>query len=208
MLQTAGNLLTRRATFIAIGYGAAFLIAAWLDLSTTSLALTRAGASEGNVYATSGGSYVSASAWLITAIGGFFVEGFLLFAVLNASKVSEVWLRKPIRSFAKFYINPFSRNVMDRSPLHVLSFAIAFVPLRLLAALNNIAIFTFGDAPLGRLVGIAGRMTTPLIGFWLVLGTLFYLLAFAASPIGARLIHWLLRSGGGLVGGPAQGSHG
>jgi len=80
---------------------------------------------------------------------------------------------------------------MDRSPLHMLSFVIAFVPLRLLAAANNLLIHYYGTAPLGRLVGLVSRQTSPAAGFWLVMGTVFYLLGFASGPAAARLIIWL-----------------
>jgi hypothetical protein len=60
--------------------------------------------------------------------------------------------------------------------------------LRLLAAGNNVLICYYGTAPLGRLVGVASRYTSPAIGFWLVLGPLFYLLAIALSPLAAVLI--------------------
>ena len=200
MTLNANGALHRRTALLAIAYALAFVFAAWLDLSTTALALTRAGASEGNVYATTADGYAAARAWLITGLGGVVVEGYLLFGALNAGKAAEVWLQRPIRSFAKFYINPFARGVIDRSPIHALSFVIAFVPLRMLAALNNIAIYATGDAPLGRLVGYAGRLTTPTIGFWLVMGTLFYLLAFGVSPIAASLIRWLRRPGGDAAG--------
>jgi hypothetical protein len=180
----------RRAAILTLVYCALFILAAWLDLATTALALTRHGFSEGNVYATSGNDYDAARAWLISGAGGLMILGFLIFGLMNQAKVAETWLRQPIRSFGKFYINPFASGVIDRSPLHMLSFVIAFVPLRLLAALNNLLIFGFGVAPIGWLVGRASRLTTPTIGFWLVLGTLFYGLAFAASPVAARLIRW------------------
>jgi hypothetical protein len=110
---------------------------------------------------------------------------------MAASQVSELWLSHPIRSFAKLYINPWSRAVRDRAPLHMLSFVLAFVPLRVLAAANNILIAETGSAPLGRLVGVASRATSPTIGFWLVLGPLFYALAIGVFPVAARIIRWL-----------------
>jgi len=183
----------RRAAVLTLVYGALFVFAAWLDLATTALALTRSGANEGNVYAVSGSGYDATRAWLISGAGGLVILGFLAFALVNQARVADVWLDKPVRSFGKLYINPFARGVMDRSPLHMLSFVVAFVPLRLLAALNNLLIYAFGMAPIGWLVGRASRMTTPTIGFWLVLGTLFYALAFAAAPVAARLIRWMRR---------------
>jgi len=181
----------RRAAWLLGLYALAYLVASWLDLSTTALALHRPEASEGNVYATDAAGYVSAKAWLITIAGGLVVGAFLIWSIFAAGAVTDVWLANPIRSWAKFYVNPWSRGVRDRSPLHMMSFVIAFVPLRLIAALNNILIASTGTAPLGKLVGLASRATSPTIGFWIVLAPLFYVLAIAAAPVAARLIIWL-----------------
>ncbi|MEI9990543.1 MAG: hypothetical protein WDN01_16710 [Rhizomicrobium sp.] len=182
---------TRRIVAVLGLYALAYLFASWLDLFTTALALVRPEASEGNIYATGAAGYVSAKAWLITVAGGIAIEACLLWAILAAGTVTQHWLAHPIRSFARPYVNPWSRRVRDRSPLHMASFVIAFVPLRVLAALNNVAIAATGTAPLGRLVGLASRATTPAIGFWLVLGPLFYLLAILLAPLAARLIVWV-----------------
>jgi hypothetical protein len=183
----------RRIVIFSLLYLLAYVVASYLDLHTTILALQRPGTSEGNVYATTGQDYVSTKAWLITAAGAVFIEAFLLFGALNARRVSEHWLRHPIRSFGKFYVIFWSRKLMDRSPLHMISFVIAFVPMRLLAAANNILIYYYGTAPLGRLIGLLSQRTSPTAAFWLVMGTLFYLLAFACAPLAARLIVWLRR---------------
>jgi hypothetical protein len=183
--------MRRRIVIFSLVYLVAYVVASYLDLRTTVLALQRPGTTEGNVYSTSGHDYVPIKAWVITAGGALFIELFLLFGVLNAHRVSEHWLQHPIRSFAKLYVVFWSSKVMDRSPLHMLSFVIAFVPLRLLAAANNLLIYHHGTAPLGRLVGLVSRRTSPTTGFWLVMGTLFYLLAFACAPLAARLILWL-----------------
>lgn len=75
----------------------------------------------------------------------------------------------------------------------MLSFVIAFVPLRLLAAANNLLIYYTGTAPLGRLIGLLSHRMSLVIAFWLVMGGLFYLLAFLCTPIAARCIIWLQR---------------
>lgn len=137
---------------------------------------------DGNVYGVGDEGYSSAKAWTITAAGALFILPFLVFGLLAARRVSPMWLQRPIRSFARFYINPFSRKVIDRSPLHMLSFVIAFPVLRLLAAGNNWLISETGTGPIGWLVGQVSIATNPTLGFWLVLGPLFYLLAFACSP--------------------------
>ncbi len=180
-----------RIAWLAGIYALAYLLASWLDLSTTARALLRPEASEGNIYASNAAGYVSVKAWLITLVGGIAIEACLIWSVFTADQVAERWRAHPIRSFAKFYINPWARAVRDRAPLHMLSFVIAFVPLRLLAALNNAMIAASGTAPLGRLVGFASRATSPQIGFWLVLGPLFFFMAVAVSPIAARLIRWI-----------------
>src|SRR6266404_1848263 len=93
-----------------------------------------------------------------------------------------------MRSFAKFYWNPWSRRVIDRSPLHMLSFALAFIVLRVLAAANNLLLCEHRFAPLGALVGAVGARTSPLVGFCLVIVIVFYLLAMLISPLAAALL--------------------
>jgi hypothetical protein len=177
-----------RAAWLILVYPLAYLLASWLDLTTTVMALQRPEATEGNVYTTTAAGYVPATAWLITFAGGVAFEACLIWSILAAGTVTNRWLDHPLRSFAKFYVNPWSRGVRDRAPLHVMSFAIGFVLLRLVAALNNVLIASTGTAPLGRLVGMASRATTPTVGFWLVIAPLFYILAIAISPAASRII--------------------
>lgn len=181
----------RRVIQLSLAYLLAYFIASYLDLRTTLLALQQPGTTEGNVYSTSGHDYIAMKAWLITVAGAVFVEAFLLFGALNARRVADQWLRHPLRSWGKFYVLFWSRRVMDRSPLHMLSFVIAFVPLRLLAAGNNLMIYYTGTAPLGRLIGMLSHRMPLVVAFWLVMGGLFYLLAFLCTPIAARCIIWL-----------------
>jgi hypothetical protein len=181
-----------RIALLATVYAAAYVAAAGLDLGTTTLAI-HAGASEGNVYATSAGAYVSARAWLTTLAAGAALMGFLLFGAFNAGRVAEIWLDRPFRSFGKFYVNPFARGVIDRAPLHMLSFALAFPALRVLAAVNNLMITAGMTPPLGRLISFVAERTSPAVGFWAVMAPLFYLFAFLAAPAAARVIRWLRR---------------
>lgn len=181
----------RRVISLSLIYLTAYFIVSYLDLRTTLLALQRPGTTEGNVYSTSGHNYIATKAWLITVAGAVFIEAFLLFGALNARRVADHWLRHPLRSWGKFYVLFWSRRVMDRSPLHMLSFVIAFVPLRLLAAANNLLIYYSGTAPLGRLIGLLSHRMSLMAAFWLVMGGLFYLLAFLCAPAAARLIIWL-----------------
>lgn len=171
----------RVAAFLLL-YLAVYGIVSWADLFTTNLALQQPNTVEGNVYAVGEEGYSAAKAWVITAIGALFIVPFLLFGLLAAPHVSPRWLQHPIRSFGKLYFNPFSQDVIDRSPLHMLSFVLAFPLLRLLTAGNNWLISETGTGPIGWLVGRVSNATNPTVGFWLVLGPLFYLLAFACSP--------------------------
>jgi|SRR4051794_23974177 hypothetical protein len=188
------RILYMRAAWLIGLYAIAYLVASWLDLTTTALALHRPEASEGNVYSTGAAGYVALRAWLITIIGGVAIEACLAWSIIASSDVTEGWLAHPIRSWAKFYVNPWARSVRDRSPLHMMSFVIAFVPLRLIAALNNAVIASTGSAPLGKLVALVSRATTPTLGFWFVLGPLFYLCAIAVTPPAARLVIWLRKA--------------
>jgi len=70
----------------------------------------------------------------------------------------------------------------------MLSFALAFVVLRVLAAANNILLCEHRFAPLGALVGAVGRRTSPLIGFVVVIVIVFYLLAVLVSPFAAAVL--------------------
>src|SRR5205814_6704409 len=168
-------------TVWAVLYLLAYLLASYLDLGTTALALRRPEVHERNVFSVNAQGYVATRAWFITVIGGVAMEAFVLFGVRYAARVDGIWLRRPIRSFAKFYINPWSESVIDRSPLHMLSFALAFVVLRVLAAINNLLLYEYGFGPLGALVGAVGARTSPLVGFCLVIALVFYLLAMALS---------------------------
>ena len=178
----------RRIAIVSLVYLIAYFAAAYLDLYTTALALQRPGTTEGNVYSTTEKGYSSAAAWMITGIGAPLIVAFLIFGLVNARHVSHRWLEHPVQSFGKFYIIPWRKKVLDRSPLHMASFALAFPALRLLAAGNNLLIYHYGTGPLGWLVGIVYKYTSPTIGFWLVLGPLFCLLAVAFAPFAAYVI--------------------
>lgn len=183
--------LRRKIALFAVLYAAAYLACAGLDLGTTTLALTHADVSEGNVYAKDAAGYAASRAWTINLVALVLIEAGLIASGLAAANVAEVWLRRPVASFAKVYVNPFARRLADRGPLHVVSFALAFLVLRLLAAGNNLMIYKTGYGPIGALIGGLSHHSTPLIAFWLVLAPAFYLLAFAISPLAVRVILWL-----------------
>src|SRR3954470_20240417 len=92
----------RAAWFIGL-YAIAYLVASWVDLTTTALALHRPEASEGNVYSTGTAGYLSFRAWLITIIGGLAIEACLAWSIVNSGEVTGKWLAHPIRSWARFY---------------------------------------------------------------------------------------------------------
>ncbi len=169
-------------------YLLAYLVASFLDVKTTALALQLPAAREGNVFVTSGAAYLTLRAWIITASAGIMLAGCVVFAVRNATRVDGVWLQRPMRSFAALYLNPWSPAAIGKSPLHLLSFAIAFVVLRLMAALNNVVIRLYGFAPIGEPIDWVARRTSPVVGFAVVIVPLFYLLAIALSPLAARMI--------------------
>jgi len=194
----------RRLAILAAVYAVAYLIAAACDLGTTALALQREGFGEGNVYATDDTGYVAARAWVITLFMGVLIEVFMAASLLRAGKATEACLRRPIRSFGKFYINPFAASMADRAPIHVLSFCLAFVPLRLLASLNNLLIYKAGFAPLGLLIAKVAQVSSPSLGFWLIMGPAFYLLAFAAAPAAAAVIRWLNGARGEAIDGEGR----
>lgn len=169
-------------------YVAAFLSASYLDLWTTAQALHHAGVSEANVYSTSQGIYSAAKAWATTAGGGVVMASLFAFGIRNAGFVSDAAIEHPVRSFSKFYLNPWSRRFIDRSPLHALSYALAFVLLRLLAAGNNSVLMVGGVGPLGAAVRWVGRMTSPALGFVLAIGVVYFGLAIVLSPVAAELV--------------------
>jgi len=184
---TASRSANRSTVLVVTLYLLFYFLASFLDHSTTSLALQSSGAHEGNVVSSSQG-YVSTRAWAITVIAAFLLAGCVAFAVRHADRTEEIWLQHPVRSFGLFYVNPWAGTAMGRSPIHMLSFALAFPLLRILAAVNNLMIHFYGVAPIGTPIEWIAKRSSPLVGFVVVLVVLFYLLAIAVSPIAARLI--------------------
>lgn len=112
----------------------------------------------------------------------------ILFAVRNSASVEDTWLRHPVRSFGKFYLNPWSKSAIGVSPLHVLSLVIAFVLLRLVAGANNLSVYWYGFGPMGELIKAVAARTSPLAGFCIVVFSCFLLAIVAAAPLAARVI--------------------
>lgn len=158
---------------VTIVYLLIYFFASYLDLSTTVLALRGAGTHEGDVFTINEQSYDLIRAWAITLAAALVMAGCVTFAVRYASRVEEVWLRHPVRSFGLFYFNPWSGTVIGRSAIHMLSVAIAFAALRVLAAANNLLIHYCGIAPIGAPIGWIAKRSSPLLGFLAVIIPLF-----------------------------------
>jgi len=186
----------RKALLLTAGYALVYFAASGLDLWTTVLALHRPDTFEGNVFATSSGSFDGEKAWLMTDAAGVLMTVLFALGIWYADRMSPDWLRRPIRSFFYWRFNPlfidfWSRRTRDRAPLHAVSFAIAFAALRLLAAGNNLIIAAGYTGPLGAAVRAAGRATTPAMGLILAMGAAYIALAVLLSPLGASLLQSL-----------------
>jgi hypothetical protein len=181
-------MVTRIITWVGL-YLAAYLTASGLDLWTTQLGLQQPGVSEGNVFfATGTNKYSAATASAITVIVGLLMLACVGFAAANAGRVGPLWLQHPVRSFAQPYLCPWPNAGIDRSPLHMLSAAIAIVPLRLLAALNNVLLSEGYAGPIGAAVRSVAARTTLVAGLAVVIGTAYIALTLALSPLSAWLI--------------------
>lgn len=169
-------------------YFAAYMFASVCDLVTTDLALLNEGAHEANAVIAQDGLYSALRAWQLTAAGGAAMVAVFAFGLIYAPRVSEHWLARPIRSFMTFYVNPWSRRVIDRSPLHMISLALGMVVLRLLASINNLLIWNDLTGPLGFAANELAKLTTPLTGFMIAIGSVYFLLSMALSPLAVRLL--------------------
>jgi len=185
-----------KMTLLVGGFAAVYFAASGADLWTTALALHRPDASEGNVFATTSGAYNSAKAWWITEAAAVLVIGLFVQGVAYAGRVSPYWLDRPMRSYFYRHFNPlfidtWSKRSRDRAPIHAVSFALAFVVLRFLAAGNNLIIAAGYAGPLGLAVRAVGRLTTPGTGLLIAMGTLYIALAIGVSPVSALFLRSL-----------------
>jgi hypothetical protein len=172
-------------------YLLSYFAASSLDLWTTALVLRTPGGYEANVYVAPGQNYHALNAWAVTLAAGGVMAALFAFGVANANLVSRQWLREPVRSLRKAYLNPFSRKLIDRSPLHAMAWALAFIVLRLLAALNNWMIAAGTVGPIGKLLSAVAMVTSPAVSFVVVAGGLFILLMVVMLPVAARLMMFL-----------------
>jgi hypothetical protein len=180
--------MPRRLAFAAGLYLLAYSLAACADLWTTTFAIVRAGAHEGNIFATNGPVYVPSRALIINIGGAVIMTACVVFSANYAESMDPRWLLRPMASFGKMYLNPWSPAAIRVSPLHMLSLALGFVALRLLAAGNNMLIYFYGIAPIGAIIKIIAQHTSSLLAFSIVLVPLFYVLAIGVSPISAKLL--------------------
>jgi hypothetical protein len=172
----------------ALWYLPLYVLASYLDMWTTHLALATAGVHEGNAFVTSAQVYLTTRSWIITIVGGVLMIGCVVFAAAYAERMDAQWLLRPVSSFRKSYLNPWSEAAMTVAPLHALSLAIGFALLRILAAANNSLIYSYGVAPIGGLIDLVARRLPAMAAFVIVIVALFYLLAIAVSPLAAKII--------------------
>jgi hypothetical protein len=180
--------MTHRLAFAAGLYLLGYSLVACADLWTTTFAIARAGAHEGNIFATNGPVYMPTRAWIINIGGAVIMTACVVFSANYAESMDPQWLLRPMASFGKMYLNPWSPAAIRVSPLHMLSLALGFVALRLLAAGNNTLIYFYGIAPIGAPIKIIAQHTSSVLAFAIVLVPLFYLLAIGVSPISAKLL--------------------
>jgi hypothetical protein len=170
-----------------------YSLAAYADLWTTMFAIRAAGAHEGNVFSTSGSDYMVTRALLINIGGAVIMTACVMFSANYVESMDPQWLLRPMASFGQLYLNPWSPAAIRVSPLHMLSLALGFVVLRLLAAGNNLMIYFFGVAPIGEPIKIIAQHTSGVFAFTIVLVPLFYVLAIGVSPIAAKLLSFWRR---------------
>lgn len=192
---------------LTILFGAAYLGASFLDLWTTQLALADPRAAEGNPFAVVQDSYSAGRAWIYTAVVGPILLAYVCYGLANLHRVSDATLRNPLRSYVQFrswigltvllslYFVPRS----DRAALHMLSAAVAFVVLRLLAAANNAMIALWGDGFLAASMRPAISAIGSLGAFILVIGGLYVVLIVAT----AKLLGWTIAHHGSPMSQPS-----
>lgn len=172
-------------------YLIAYLAASYSDLASTALGLQREGVSEKNVFATDeAGTYLPGTAWLLTLGGAGVMLACIVFAAWHARRVDEQWLRHPVRSFGKLYLNPFSAKGLGVAPLHTLSLALGFVLVRFIASANNLMVYWLGFGPMGALIKWVSSWTSPLASFCLVAFSFFIASIIAMSPLAAKVLRW------------------
>lgn len=187
--MTASSVYRRnRLIIFIIIYLAAYFAASWMDLSTTTLGLTKPGVSEKNVFAINGEDYSPKNAWILTIAGAIIMTACALEAFRSSHHVEDHWLKHPVRSFSKIYFNPWSEEAIKFTPIHFLSLAIAFPIFRILAALNNLAVYWYGIGPIGEMMEAIAAKTSPPIGFTLTGFLLMIIITIPVALLAAKII--------------------
>lgn len=171
------------------GFLTAYFAASFLDLATTDLALTlNHAAREGNIAATSDGAYDILKAVLI-ALGGGALLGWMFWTGLrNAPRLGENWLNNPRRAIMRLTLVPGFERDRSRRPLTLVTYAIAFVILRVAAASNNAMIALGVTGWIAMIVNQAAHIMPPLAATILVVCGLYWLIALGIAPICAKLL--------------------
>jgi len=177
-----------RVLSACVAYLIIYAVASFLDLWSTRIALTAAGVREGNLFVVDAQGNLTSRALMITFVGGFIMLSCVVFAAVYADRMDDYWLAHPVASFRKICLNPWSRTTLAFSPLQMLSLALGFALLRVLAAINNMLIYFFGFGPIGGLIDLVAKRTSEAAAFVIVILLLFYLLAIAVSPQAAKVI--------------------
>ena len=96
----------------------------------------------------------------------------------------------PHRIVSQDVLNPWSKGAIGVSPLHLLSMALAFVAMRLLAAGNNLLIHFYGFAPIGAPIKRLAQQISAFAAFGIVIVPLFCVLAIVTSIAARVLSSW------------------
>jgi len=181
--------MTRREVWMACGmFLVAYALASTADLATTVAAVQVPGIKEGNVAATSNGAFDLSKALFATVVGGAFLALCFGWALRRAEHVDARWLAHPIRSFANVYLAPWREKHLGYSPIHMVSFCLAFCVTRVLAAINNYQL-SQGDvgflaAGIRRTASVTNEKAAVVV---VVLG-LYAALTLVMAPMAARIL--------------------
>lgn len=172
-----------------MGFMTAYIAASFLDLATTDLALTlNHAAREGNIAATSDGAYDVLKAVLITLGGGVVLGGMFWSGLRSARRVGETWLNNPRRAMMRVTLIPGFERDRSRRPLTLITYAVAFVILRVAAASNN-AMIAFGVTGwIATIVNRLAHIVPPLAATILTVCGLYWLIAWTIAPLCATLL--------------------
>ena len=171
-------------------YMVLYVLGAAFDLWTTTLALQRPDIHEGNIAATTDGAFDlwRAISWNIA--GGALLGVCVTSSLFFAPKVAPRWLEAPRRSFAHLYVLPWRARHLAYTPIHMLSYAFAFILLRVIAGSNNALLATGHTGilswPIRQLAGYTGELTAVVS----IVSLLYVGLTLAIAPTAAATLRW------------------